>query len=250
MQDINIFKFDDNFIAYKQYKSKNKKLPTIIFHHGLMSDMEGKKALFLEKYCKENDINFLKFDNLGHGKSSGEFTKQTIGGWVESLKQILDNIVQGDFILVGSSMGGWVSLVAAEQYKERLKGLLLLAPAPDFTENSIWNKMMPDQQAYLMQHGIIEFGDDECKYPISYELIIEARKHLMLRGKLLNYHCPVEIIQGKQDKDVPYMTAVKLLEVINAPQTSLKLLQQSGHSLSSEKELKIIAKALDEIMNH
>jgi pimeloyl-ACP methyl ester carboxylesterase len=246
-QEVSILNFDNNFIAYKEYKSKQKNSPTVIFHHGLMSDMDGRKAVFIHEYCKKHDISCIRFDNLGHGKSSGKFTKQTIGNWVYGLKQILDNVAQGEIILVGSSMGGWVSLAVSNHYKDRLKGLLLLAPAPDFTEELIWQRMNKEQQDYMMRHGLIEFGPEGCKYPIPYSLIEEARTHLIFNGRKLNYNFPVHIIQGKKDEEVPYQTSLRLMEIIEAPQVNLKLLRDSRHNLSSDKELEIIGQSLGEI---
>jgi uncharacterized protein len=248
-QETQFFKFDNNFIAYKEYKSKRKDAPTIVFHHGLMSDMEGKKALFIEQYCIDNDLSCIRFDNFGHGQSSGKFTEQTIGSWINGFRQVLDNVISGDVIIVGSSMGGWISLSIAENYKDHLKGLLLLAPAPDFTETLIWGKMTKQEQEYMVKEGVFEFGDADCKYPISYNLIKESKEHLIFNGKKLDFDFPVHIIQGKQDEEVPYKTALKLLEIISAPQTTLKLLENSRHNLSSEEELIVIGKSLGEIMS-
>ncbi|MDF2965670.1 MAG: hypothetical protein K0Q51_1058 [Rickettsiaceae bacterium] len=246
-KDINFYKYGNNFIAYKEHKSK-RKTPTIIFHHGLMSDMEGRKALYIHEYCEKNDINFIRFDNLGHGKSSGKFNEQTIGNWVFGAKHLIDHIVSDDFILIGSSMGGWVSLALAKAYSTRLKGLLLLAPAPDFTEELIWNRMTKEEQAYLMRHGLIEFGPEGCKYPIAYSLIEEGRSHLIFLGQNLSLNCPVQIIQGRKDSEVPYKTALRLLEVIEAPRVDLTLLHDSQHNLSSENELEIIVQSLEKLI--
>lgn len=232
----------DNFIAYKAHKSK-RKVPTIIFHHGLMSDMSGVKSTFLHEYSKQNDLNFIRFDNFGHGKSSGLFIQQTIGSWKEGFEYVLDNLVIGDFILVGSSMGGWISMLVAEKYKPRLKGLVLISPAPDFTE-VIWQKLSQDERKEVEKKGVIEFGPESCKYPISYHLIREARKYLLLDKPIIQYNCPVSILYGKQDNEVPYSTIIKMLNIIQAPEINLKILQDSKHNLSSSQDLKAIVNIL------
>jgi pimeloyl-ACP methyl ester carboxylesterase len=262
---------DSQIIAYKRtkIKKKNQSLPsglirgsrgtpqtlgsspretTIIFLHGLLSSSEGSKAVALYNHCQEQDIDFLAFDNFGHGKSSGDFKAQTLSDWLSGLEIVLDNIVTNDVILVGSSAGAWTALLGAIKYK-RVKGLICIAPAPDFTE-TIWCGLSEEEREQMKAEGWIGVRGDNCHepYPISYKLIEESRQHLLLNKDAIAIDCPVHLIHGRQEKDVPHTISLQLLEKIRSEHVVLKLIKDGDHSLSSPTFMRIIIDSLEEML--
>jgi len=241
----------DKFIAYNQYKSNRKKVPYVIFLHGLMSDMSGIKALHIENHCKNKDYNFIRFDNFGSGNSSGNFTDETIGSWLEGLELVLDQLITGEVVLIGSSMGAWVAMLAALKYPAIIKALIGIAPAIDFTEEAIWQKLPKTAQKKMMKEGQLDVSGSDCSdsYPISYQLIEEAREHLLLNQDVIDLKIAVHLIHGMQDKDVPYTISTRLLSKIKGENIVLKLIKDGGHRLSSPWDLDIITNSIDEVMN-
>ena len=182
---MNILYTDNkNFITYSKLNSTKKKAPCIIFHHGLMSDMNGNKALYIEQYCKKEDLNFIRFDNFGHGNASGIFSEQNISSWLKGLNCIINSLTTGAVLLIGSSMGAWITMLQTINHPTNIIGMIGIASAPDFTEELIWNKLTKTEQNNLMKNGLVEVRgeDSSCKhsYPISSQLIIDGRKHLLL----------------------------------------------------------------------
>lgn len=240
----------DKFIVYNNYDDSNTNLPHVIFLHGLMSNMNGAKALYLMDYCKKNNYNFIKFDNFGHGSSAGEFRKQTISSWLSGIEIILKELVNDSAILIGSSMGGWIALLAALKFKSKIKGLITLAAAPDFTER-LWDQLNLDEQSKLQKEKILEITGKNCidKYPISYKLIEDARNHLLLTKDKIGINVPVHLIHGILDEDVSYDVSIKLLKKLTSKQIVLKLVKDADHKLSRTKDLQLITNSLEEIMN-
>lgn len=235
---------NDQFIAYKHHKSKRKDSPTIVFFHGFMSDMNGNKASSIYNHCVKNDWSILIFDNLGHGNSSGEMLDQTIGGWVEAALAIINLCYNDELVAVGSSAGAWIALLVALKKKALVKGLLCIAPAPDFTEH-IWNRLSLTQQEKLLKDGKIILG----RYNIPYSLIQEGKNHLLL-DKKIDIHCPVHLIHGLQDEDVPYGTSLTLFERIESEKVILKAIKNGDHRLSTEANLELINNSISEIMSN
>ncbi|WPY00804.1 Alpha/beta hydrolase [Candidatus Trichorickettsia mobilis] len=242
---------DSQFIVYNQIKSNQKNTITIIFLHGLMSDMHGTKALYLENYCIKAGYNFIRFDNFGHGNSSGNFTEQTISSWMSGLEMILNKLVTGSIVLIGSSMGGWLSLLQAIKNTHNLLGIICISAAPDFTEELIWKKLPLVQQTKMQKDGVLEVSGSCCdtKYPISYKLVHEARSHLLLNKKTIAIDCPTHLIHGLKDLDVPYHISVKLMEKIAGDTIVLKLVKDADHRLARSIDLEIIANSINEIIN-
>lgn len=236
--------YDNNYLAYNQLINK-KSDEHVVFLHGLRSDMGGKKAIFLEDFCKKHGFNYTKFDYFGHGNSSGEFFEGTIGTWYNNVITILDELVKKPAILIGSSMGGWLSLLAAIRKPESVKALIGLAPAPDFTEELIWNLLPEEKKQELNNRGMINFGHNSCDhgYPISKNLIEEARNHLILE-KTIDIHCPVIFIHGMDDEVVPYDYSIKLSEKIATNNLRIILQKGSDHRLSSESDLQLLESQL------
>ncbi|XVN41151.1 MAG: alpha/beta hydrolase [Rickettsia endosymbiont of Argas persicus] len=239
----------DKFIVYNNYRNNNINVPDVILLHGLMSGMHLTKALYLIDYCKKHNYNFTIFDNFGHGSASGQFMKETISSWLEGISLVLDELIEKEAIIVGSSTGGWLALLASLKFPNKIKGLICLAPAPDFTEN-IWQNISLENQVKMQKEGLLEIQGKNCdhKYPISLKLIEDAKKHLLLTKKEININIPVHLIHGILDEQVPYDVSIKLLEKITSNQMVLKLIKDGKHNLSREEDLRVMTNSLEELI--
>jgi len=238
------------FITYNNYKSNKKNMPTVIFLHGLMSSMASTKAVYIANYCKIHDYNFITFDNLGHGESSGKFVEGTIGSWLSAVELVLNNLIEENCIIIGSSKGGWLALLAALKFSAKIYALICLAPAVDFTEENIWRNLTAQQKLKMQHDGWLDIKSKFCdhKYTISYKLIAEARNHLLLGENIIKLDIPIHLIHSMADLDVPYNVSIKLMEKISSNKVVLKLIKDGGHSLSRPQDLEIISHSLEEII--
>jgi esterase/lipase len=238
---------DHNFIAYHKTQGKKNK-PSIVFLGGFMSDMQGTKALALEEFCKKNDYSFVRFDYFGHGESSGEFKKGTIGKWKENVLSVIDELTKGKLILVGSSLGGWLMLLATLERSERVAGLIGIASAPDFTEKLIFDEMTDEQKKQMQDNGEFilesEYGDDP--YPISCELIEEARNHLLLDSKI-EINCPIRLFHGILDADVPPDFSVQIGDLITSDNMCVNLIAGGDHRMSEPDNIEQYCEMIDEL---
>lgn len=234
-------------ISYKTYSSKNqKKMSTIVFLGGFMSDKNSTKATFLLEFCQKNDLNCICFDYTGHGESSGKISEGTISAWLEDSLDVIDNLTNGEIVLVGSSMGGWLALLVAIARPERIKALIGIASSPDFTENLVWKKLSQDQQKELMDKGVVEiFGGDqgEYKYIFSKNLIMDGRKNCLMNNSI-PIKKPVVLLHGYQDKTVPVDVSLKIAELLESEDVSLLLSKNSNHRMASEQDLKMLEFAI------
>lgn len=216
--------------------------PTIVFLSGLKSDMEGTKAVALEAWAKEKGYGFLRFDYSGHGQSSGAFVEGCIGDWHEDSLAVVDQLTDGPIIAVGSSMGGWQALLLARERPDRVKGLVTIAAAPDFTEDGYWAGFSEDQKAELQREGQVsipsEYDED---YVITRHLIEEGRNNMVLRSPL-RLEMPVRFLQGTEDTAVPTSQAVKLLEHAEGDDIRLTLVKGADHRFSDGECLDLIQK--------
>ncbi len=173
----------------------------IVFLCGFRSDMTGTKALFLEDYCRRRGRPYVRFDYFGHGASSGEIALGTIGRWAEDAVAVLDSLTEGPQILVGSSMGGWIMLLAALARLPRIRALVGVAAAPDFTEDLLWPRLTAEQRRELSETGrvILPSDYDPAGYTYSRELIEDGRRHLLLRSDIA-LDCPVRLLHGMRDR--------------------------------------------------
>ena len=212
---------------------------------GFKSDMTGTKATALADWAKAAERHFLRFDYFAHGASSGTFTEGTIGRWRDDALAMIDEKAAGPQILIGSSMGGWVALLAALARPDRVRGLVLIAPAPDFTQALMWEGFSDEVKETLKRDGIYrqpsEYDDEP--YEISMNLIEEGREHLLL-GKPVPLTCPVRILQGMKDEDVPWQHAMKLVETLVSDDVTISLSKSGDHRLSTPTD---IARLTDEI---
>lgn len=215
--------------------------PGIFWLGGFKSDMRGTKASFLDDWARREGRAFLRFDYSGHGESEGCFEEQTIGDWLEQSLAVFEASTQGPQILVGASMGGWLALLLARRLAEqrgRLRGLTLLAPAVDFTEELLWKTAGDDMRRAILEDGVwlrpSPYSPEPT--PITRRLIEEARTHLLL-GEVIRAHAPVHILQGMRDEDVPWRHATRLVECLAADPVVLSIVMDGDHRLSRAQDL-------------
>ena len=231
-------------IAYHQSPGRG---PGIVFLGGFKSDMEGTKALHLEAWAKAQGRAFLRFDYSGHGQSSGRFTEGAIGDWSEDAAAAM-SLTTGKQILVGSSMGGWISLLLAKRLADRIAGLVTIAAAPDFTEDSMWAGFDAAQRAALETQGQVALPSDYGEpYIITKRLIEEGRDQLVLRAPL-PLPFPVRFLQGTNDADVDMSVALRLLEHAEGPDMRLVLLKGGDHRFSDPDALQLLEDALGNVL--
>ncbi len=225
-------------------------LPGVMFCGGFKSDMTGAKALALESSLRREGRAFTRFDYTGHGGSSGDFEDGTIGSWMDDAVAIIDNVTEGPLILVGSSMGGWIMLLAALARPERVKGLVGIASAPDFTEDLMWNGATAAERRTLEETGRWEQPSDysDEPYVLTHRLIEEGRRHLLLRGPIA-LTCPVHLLHGQQDPDVPWETSLRLAERLTSDDVTVELIKAGDHRLSTPEYLERICMAVAAIAN-
>jgi pimeloyl-ACP methyl ester carboxylesterase len=226
---------DGATIAYHRLDGKS---PGIVFLGGFMSDMTGSKATALDAFCRARGQAFLRFDYFGHGASSGAFAEATIGRWRDDAIHVLDALTTGPQVLVGSSMGGWLMLLAALARPARVAALVGIAAAPDATEDLMWQRLSPLQQQAMRQDGAIAVPSayEPAGYRLTHRLIEEGRAHLVLRGPIA-LSCPVRLIHGMADRDVPWQTSLRLAERLAGTDVTLVLVRDGDHRLSSAPDL-------------
>ncbi len=229
-------------IAYKRIKGKS---PGIVFIHGLNSDMEGKKAIFIEKYAKKNKLSFIRFDCRGHGKSSGNFEDFTISDWKKDLFDIIDNLTKGPQILMGSSMGGWLMLLAAKSKKRKISGLIGLASAADFGKDLFSSLSLKNKQD-IKTKGITKYTYKGFAYYLTKEFFIHCTKNKILNKKI-NFNKPVILIHGNKDNIVKETMPIKIMKKLSSQNVQIKFLKSSDHSLSKPSDLISIKNSLDNI---
>jgi pimeloyl-ACP methyl ester carboxylesterase len=228
--------------------------PGLFWLGGFNSDMKGTKAVALDAWAAEHGRASVRFDYSGHGESSGKFVDGTIGRWLEDSLAVFARFCEGPQVVIGSSMGGWMALLLAREIGKRpgnaaLAGLVLIAPAPDFTEELMWKGFPPEIRQEIEGKGVwlrpSPYGDG-APYPITRALIEEGRNHLLLGGSI-DVGCPVRILQGAQDPDVPWQHAFKLAHRLPADDVVLTMIQDGDHRLSRPQDIARILAAVAEI---
>ena len=222
-------------IAYRKMAGAS---PGVMFLGGFASDMTGTKARTLDAFARETGRTYIRFDYSGHGESSGNFAEGTIGRWTEDAIAVLDEVAEGPQLLVGSSLGGWIMLLAALARPKRVAGLVGIAAAPDFTEALMWRRYTPETRALLERGGVYyepsEYSDQPT--PITMGLIEDGRRHLVLE-RPIPIHCPVRLIHGQRDEAVPWMTAPRIAERLLADDVRVSLIKDGDHRLSRPQDL-------------
>jgi pimeloyl-ACP methyl ester carboxylesterase len=221
--------------------------PLVVFLGGYKSDMEGTKAVWLEDWARAQGRGFLRFDYSGHGQSSEAFVDGCIGDWTDDAQAVINAVTDGPLVLVGSSMGGWISLLMTQRLKGRVAGLVTIAAAPDFTEDSFWAGFDEDQRRVLEADGQLELPSDYPEpYIITRRLIEDGRSNLVLRSPL-PLPFPVRFLQGTADTSVSTATALRLLDHAQGDDMRLLLVDGADHSFSTPDCLEVIATAITEV---
>jgi pimeloyl-ACP methyl ester carboxylesterase len=214
--------------------------PTVVFLGGYASDMTGTKAGYLDEWCRARGQGFLRFDYQGHGRSSGRLADGTIGAWRDDALAVIGACTTGPLLLVGSSMGAWVMLLAALAMPERIHALVGIAAAPDFTEDLLWARLDDGQRAVLQRDGVIRlpsaYGEPMA---FTWRLVEDGRRHLVLRSPLA-LPVPVRLLHGTRDVDVPWETSWRLAEAIRGRDVTLTLVKDGEHRLSEPHELSLL----------
>jgi len=227
-------------IAYKSLKGRRL---GVIFIHGLNSDMNGGKALAVEQYAKKNKLNFIRFDCRGHGSSEGKFEEFTISDWRKDLLDIIDNVAKGPQILIGSSMGGWLMMLAAKARPKRVKGLIGLAAAPDFGKN-LYESLNKKNKKEINTQGITKYNSFGFSYMLTKKFFLDAEKNRVLK-KPFRYTKPLVLIHGLKDNVVNEDVPRKILNKVTGKNVNIIYLKESDHRLSSLADLTIIKESID-----
>ncbi|MCH9753743.1 MAG: alpha/beta hydrolase [Alphaproteobacteria bacterium] len=248
MNKSNSIIFNNKNIAYKNNFSKVKNpYRTIVFLCGYMSDMDGTKSLFLEDFCTENNLGYVALDYSGHGKSSGDFFEGSISEWTKESLAVINELVKTPMILIGSSMGGWISLLVAIKLKKKVAGIINIASAVDFTEVLMWDSFTEKQKFDLMGKGKINIERGGSDYCITKKLIEDGRKNLLLK-KIIPIDMPVVLMHGFRDESVPIEISVKLAEQLSSKNVKVILVKDSDHRMSEQSDLKLLAIEVTELV--
>ena len=234
-----------------RYLENNYKEKTyIIFLHGFMSDIDGDKPKTIFKYAKKNNLGFLALEYSGHGKSSGKFKKGNISKWSKEVKIIIKRVVKKNkFILVGSSMGAWLSLNQFKYFNKQIKGFLGIGSAPEFLQNLMWKKFTKKMKDETIKNGVYNLKHGNYEYPITYQLIKDGRKNKILNKKIKS-NIKVTMIHGSKDEVVPTSYSRKVLRLFTKANKKLVIIKNGDHSLSNKRGLKRILLELDKITSN
>ena len=227
----------------------NKSLTTIIFLHGLMSDIKSKKAKHLKKFANENKINLLLFEYSGHGRSSGKFTDLSIKNWVEDSRSIIKKLIKKNkIVLVGSSMGAWIGIMLIKYFYKKIKGFVGIAAAPDFTEELIWKKLSIVEKNKIKEDKIYKLKSSHNNfYPITKKFLFDGKKVLVLNKKI-KCNFPVELLHGVNDSSVSWFYSIRLIKTLISKKLNLTIIDDGGHSLSRTQDLKKLDLAIKNII--
>ncbi len=216
----------------------------IVFLHGFMSDLEGEKPRALLNFAKKNKLSFLALEYSGHGKSSEKFIEGNISKWSEQTSKLIRKKTKGsNLILVGSSMGAWISLKQFEIFKNRIIGFLGIGAAPEFLEHIMWKKFSKKMKKEVIKKGIYNLKHGDYEYPITYQLIKDGRKNKVLNKKI-NLKIKVTMVHGEKDEAVPVSYSRKVLRLFPNAHKKINVIKNGNHSLSNKRGLKIILKEL------
>ena len=234
-------------IRYLKHTQRNQVY--LVFLHGFMSDLEGKKPKAFLNFAKKKGIGFLALEYSGHGKSSGKFTNGNISKWTKETTLVIKKIVKKNkIVFIGSSMGAWISLNQFKLFKEQIVGFLGIGSAPEFLENLMWKKFSKKMKSEILKKGIYNLKHGSYVYPITYQLIRDGRKNKVL-NKLIKSKIKVTMIHGQKDEAVPISYSRKVLKIFKYAQKKLVIIKNGDHSLSSVKNLKLLKKELNLIVN-
>lgn len=237
---------DGESIAYHRLDGKT---PGVVFCGGFMSDMTGSKATALEDHCWARGQAFVRFDYLGHGESSGDFAaKGCISRWADDAAAVLNELTEGPQIVVGSSMGGWVALKLAISHPERVRGLVGIAPAPDFT-TWMWDGLTAEQQDTVTRNGFVRIPSeyDPAGYVITKQLIDDGTPNFVLTGQDIALNIPVRLLHGMADPDVPWQHSLRIAEHLASEDVRISFSKSGDHRLSEPDDLALLRATIDEL---
>jgi len=248
MTKFNYYKINKSKkIRYLKYNLRNTTY--IVFLHGFMSDLEGKKPKAFLNFAKKNKLGFLALEYSGHGKSSGKFTRGNISKWTKETSILIKKVVKkNNIILIGSSMGAWISLNQFRFFKKQIKGFLGIGSAPEFLENLMWNKFSKKMKNEIKKNGIINLKHGNYEYPISLQLIKDGRKNRVL-NKNIYHKLNVIMVHGQKDESVPVNYSRKILKIFKNSQKKLVIIKNGDHSLSSPAWLRVLKRELKILIN-
>ena len=222
----------------------------IVFLHGFMSNIEGEKPKAIFEYAKINKLGFLALEYSGHGKSTGKFTKGNISKWSKEVEITIRRVVKKNkFILVGSSMGAWLSLNQFKYFKDQIQGFLGIGSAPEFLQNLMWKKFTKKMKDETIKKGVYNLKHGNYEYPITYQLIKDGRKNKILNKKIVS-NINITMIHGGKDEVVPLSYSKKVLKIFNKAKKKLVIIKNGDHSLSSKRGLKRIVLELNRIVSN
>ena len=230
-------------------KHNQKRSAYIVFLHGFMSDLEGKKPKTFYNFAKKNKLGFLSLEYSGHGKSSGKFTNGNISKWTRETSLLIRKIVKKNkIILIGSSMGAWISLNQFKFFKKQIIAFMGIGSAPEFLEHLMWNKFSLEMKKKIKKDGIIKIKHGDYEYPITFQLIKDGRKNKVFNKKI-HENLKVTMVHGSKDKSVPVNYSKKLLKIFTKAKKKMIVVKNGDHSLSSYKWLNLLKKELKFLIN-
>jgi hypothetical protein len=246
MQTAGSFEHEGERIAWRRQEGRG---PTVVWLGGFRSEMTGTKAEAIARWAERKGRAFLRFDYTGHGLSTGDFAAGTIGRWRSDALAVIDRLAEGPLVLVGSSMGAWLALLAAQARPERVRAMVLIAPAPDFTEKLVEPALSDEARAALARDGVWtqRSQSDPNGYPLTRAFLEDGRTWSVLPGPI-EAPFPVRIIQGGQDVDVPWRHAMALGQALRGPDVSMNLIQDGDHRLSRPADIEAIIAAIEALL--
>jgi len=239
--------YDIGFTTNFEYINKNSNGTqkfTLLYTHGFCSDPWGRKPEEIKKWCEANDIPMYRYELAGHGSDKARFEETDINIWKAQILEIIDKYIEGPIIVAGSSLGGWLSLLAAVARPNRIKGVLGLAAAPDFTADWLFH-ITPDLMAELQKNGKFTFPGQSITYTITKHLLDSGNQNLILDKPSIPILCPVVLIQGMKDTSVDWHKALLISEHLETPDVTVKLLKNANHRLNEDHDIAEILSALD-----
>jgi len=230
------------------FVKKNSQI-MVVFFHGFMSDMVGTKPTAIQKYCKKHNLNFLKFEYSGHGRSKGRFIDGNISKWTKEAKQLIKSKIKNNtnLIFIGSSMGSWIALNLFSYFKKNVKGFIGIASAPEFLEELMWKKFSKKIKKTIIREKIYYLEIEKFVYPITKQLIYDGRKNKVLNNKI-NLKIPITLFHGTKDKVVPIKFSKKILRICKKSEKKIIKIKNGDHSLSRQKDIKKICSGLNKIV--
>ncbi len=245
------YKRSKNFKTSRKIKikylfvKKNSQI-TVVFFHGFMSDMIGAKPSAIQKFCKVQKLNFLKFEYSGHGRSAGKFTEGNISKWTKEAKELIKSKIKSNnkLVFIGSSMGSWIALNLFTAFKKQIKGFIGIASAPEFLEELMWKKFNKKIRKEIMSKKIYYLDHGGFTYPLTKQLILDGRKNKIFNKKI-NLKIPITLFHGLNDEVVPTVFSKKILKIFKKAKKKLIKIKNGDHSLSRKNDIKKICKELN-----